>query len=145
MAGPVTNAVAGPLPCLVCEADVWRVPQDRYDWMWIDAQGRAMARKTMFRYRLDADGNQVDWLIDENPYRRLGELRAKPHKEWTPEDVTEYTALRVWEMPGQLSLHTHVALPTVPDGGPLEFHCGRVMYLTPSGWICRSCDFGRDA
>lgn len=92
--GPPAHAAEGPSLCLVCGVKVWRVPCGRYDWMWVDEQSRAMARKDSFRYRYTAEGERIDWLVDDNPYRRLRELRALPRQEWSQAEVMEYTALR---------------------------------------------------
>lgn len=148
--GPsIAPAAEGPFPCFVCEEPVWRTPSESgTEWFWTDASGSATAPRESLRWRYTPEGDRVPWLVDTSPYARLAELSAV--KRPTRAQTMEYTALRIWEQLGTPGYHLHRIWCRYgpgwqclehdhPRGPEPVYHCGRVGWLAPVGWICRSC------
>jgi hypothetical protein len=131
--------------CWLCGDPVHRVPQGD-EWAWAGQDGKTTGSSTDLRSLLEHYAS---------PYDRLAELagqmdvaRKAKRAELTPlywAAAREYSALKV-RLDTGMSFHIHQV--TAQRGhehrGPLPWHCGWPMRLTPAGWACRRCAHRQD-
>lgn len=144
---PVIPGVAGlrrkittTTTCRLCgdQLHLTAVPGDEYGW--VDASGHQMGLHADLRHYggPGAGYERLGWLfatIREHQSSRRGTLTPAQYDAL----MTEYVGLAV-RLDGMHSQwHVHYPGEHEPWEGAVPDHCGRPMWLRPSGWHCRVC------
>lgn len=124
--------------CLLCGDALHLValPEDEYGW--VDSTGsRTGVDADLRRYGGDAGYARLGWLfrtIREHQTSRRGTLPPVEYARL----MGEYLGLSVRLDGSHATWHTHYPQRHARWAGEVPEHCGRPMWLRPSGWHCRN-------